>query len=181
MSLAIGLVELNSIARGIETCDIMMKAARVELIRSSAICPGKYMVLIGGDTGDVRESLTEGIRCAGKNRVDDLILPNVHPSVLKAVKGEVHRENIRALGVLEFRTVSAAIVAADTALKAAGVSLVRVRVGSGIGGKGYFVMTGDVGEVKASAEAAAAEKSCAARLIHSVIIPHPSEALLQQL
>jgi microcompartment protein CcmL/EutN len=179
MSLAIGLLELNSIARGIETCDTMMKAARVDLIRSSVICPGKYMVLIGGDTGDVRESMAEGIRCADRNRVDDLLLPNVHPSVLKAVRGEVHRENIRALGVLEFRTVSAAITAADTAVKAAGISLVRVRIGNGIGGKGYIVLTGDVGEVEASADAAG--KSCASKLIHSVIIPHPSEALLQQL
>ena len=50
--LAIGMVELNSIARGIETCDYMVKAAQVDLIRSSTVCPGKYMVLIAGDTGD---------------------------------------------------------------------------------------------------------------------------------
>ena len=44
--LAIGMVELNSIARGIETCDYMVKAAQVDLIRSSTVCPGKYMILI---------------------------------------------------------------------------------------------------------------------------------------
>jgi microcompartment protein CcmL/EutN len=179
MSLAIGLVELNSIARGIETCDTMVKAARVDLIRSSAICPGKYMILIGGDTGDVKTSVAEGVRCAGRNRVDDLILPNVHPSVLKAVKGEVCRDHIRALGVLEVRTVSAAVIAADVAVKEAGISLVRVRIGNGIGGKGYIILTGDTGEVKASA--AAAETICADKLIHSVVIPHPSEALVQKL
>ena len=32
MSKAIGMVELNSIARGIETCDYMVKAAQVDLI-----------------------------------------------------------------------------------------------------------------------------------------------------
>ena len=52
--LAIGMVELNSIARGIETCDYMVKAAQVDLIRSSTVCPGKYMILIAGDTGDVK-------------------------------------------------------------------------------------------------------------------------------
>ena len=38
MSKAIGMVELNSIARGIETCDYMVKAAQVDLIRSSTVC-----------------------------------------------------------------------------------------------------------------------------------------------
>ena len=44
--MAIGMVELNSIARGIETCDYMVKAATVELLRSSTVCPGKYLSLI---------------------------------------------------------------------------------------------------------------------------------------
>ena len=35
MANAIGMVELTSIARGIETSDFMVKAAQVELIRSS--------------------------------------------------------------------------------------------------------------------------------------------------
>ena len=46
--LAIGMVELNSIARGIETCDYMVKAAQVDLIRSSTVCPGKYMKSLHG-------------------------------------------------------------------------------------------------------------------------------------
>ena len=55
MRLAIGMVELNSIARGIETCDYMVKAAQIQLLRSSTVCPGKYLILIGGETGDVSE------------------------------------------------------------------------------------------------------------------------------
>ena len=57
MKLAIGMVELNSIARGIETCDYMVKAAQVDLLRASTVCPGKYLVLISGDTGDVKASM----------------------------------------------------------------------------------------------------------------------------
>ena len=39
---------------GIETSDFMVKAAQVDLIRSSTVCPGKYIILIAGDTGDVK-------------------------------------------------------------------------------------------------------------------------------
>ena len=61
MSLAIGMVELNSIARGIETCDYMVKAAQIDLLRSSTVCPGKFLILIGGNTGDVRAAMKEGV------------------------------------------------------------------------------------------------------------------------
>ena len=84
--LAIGMVELNSIARGIETCDYMVKAAQVDLIRSSTVCPGKYMILIAGDTGDVKASMAEGIKRGGECVVDTLTLPNVHPQVIQAIR-----------------------------------------------------------------------------------------------
>ena len=45
MGKAIGMVELSSIARGIETSDFMVKAAQVDLIRSSTVCPGKYIIM----------------------------------------------------------------------------------------------------------------------------------------
>jgi TorA maturation chaperone TorD len=65
------MVELNSIAKGIETCDYMVKAAQVELIRSSTVCPGKYLILIAGDTGDVRAAMKEGL-AAGADH-DDVV------------------------------------------------------------------------------------------------------------
>ena len=77
MRLAIGMVELNSIARGIETCDYMVKAAQIELLRASSVCPGKFLILIGGETGDVRASMKEGIIRGGECVVDTLTLPNV--------------------------------------------------------------------------------------------------------
>ena len=50
MGKAICMLELSSIARGIETSDYMIKAAQVSLLRSSTVCPGKYMIIVGGDT-----------------------------------------------------------------------------------------------------------------------------------
>ena len=50
----------------------MVKAAQVDLIRSSTVCPGKYMILIAGDTGDVKASMAEGIKRGGECVVDTL-------------------------------------------------------------------------------------------------------------
>jgi len=60
MGNAIGMLEFTSIARGIEASDAMVKAAQVDLIRSSTICPGKYVVIVAGNTGDVTASMTIG-------------------------------------------------------------------------------------------------------------------------
>ena len=69
MNNAIGMVELNSIAVGIETCDFMVKAAQVDLLRASTICPGKYIVIVGGEVSAVQSSMRTGRANAGR---DDL-------------------------------------------------------------------------------------------------------------
>ena len=53
---AIGLVESNSIAKGFEICDAMAKTANVTVLVAKSICPGKYIVMIGGDVAAVRQS-----------------------------------------------------------------------------------------------------------------------------
>ena len=57
---AIGLVEANSIAKGYELCDIMAKTADVTILVAKSICPGKYIVMIGGDVAAVRQSVEAG-------------------------------------------------------------------------------------------------------------------------
>ena len=176
--LAIGMVELNSIARGIETCDYMVKAAQVDLIRSSTVCPGKYMVLSSGDTGDVKASMAEGIKRGGECVVDTLTLPNVHPQVIQAISMTTQVEKPGAVGVLEFYSVASAITAADVAAKAANITLIEVRIGYAIGGKGYVTLTGDVGAVRAAVAAAERE---AELLVGTTVIPRPSPKLFQSL
>ena len=46
---AIAMIELNSIAKGVETADAMLKTSDVDLVMAQPICAGKYMVLVSGD------------------------------------------------------------------------------------------------------------------------------------
>ena len=82
---AIALVETNSIAAGILSGDTMVKKATVQILEARPICPGKYMVLIGGEVGPVRESFQVGVAAAADAIVDQLLLPNVHRSVFPAL------------------------------------------------------------------------------------------------
>ena len=178
MRSAIGMVELNSIARGIETCDYMVKAAQVDLIRSSTVCPGKYLVLVAGDTGDVKASMAEGVKRGGECVVDTLLLPNVHPQLIPAISMTTQVPPLGAVGVLEFYSVASAITAADVAAKAANITLIEVRIGYAIGGKGYVTLTGDVGAVRAAVAAAERE---AQMLVGTAVIPRPSKQVFRSL
>lgn len=178
MAHAIGMVELSSIARGIETSDFMLKAAQVKLIRSSTICPGKYVVIIAGETGDVTSAMNEGRKRAAECLVDSLLIPNIHPQLLPALGNAVPVEQRGAIGVLEFFSVASAITAADTAAKAANVTLIEVRIGFAIGGKGFVTLTGDVGAVRAAVAAAGARSDL---LVGTTVIPRPAPELIDAL
>lgn len=178
MRTAIGMVELNSIAKGIETCDYMVKAAQVELIRSSTVCPGKYLILIAGDTGDVRAAMKEGESRGGECVMDTLLLPNVHPQLIPAISMATQTPPLGAVGVLEFYSVASAITAADIAAKAANITLIEVRIGYAIGGKGYVTLTGDVGAVRAAVTAATRD---AQLLVGTTVIPRPAKQVFDSL
>lgn len=170
---AIGLVEFNSIAKGIEAADSMLKAAQVETLTCRTICPGKYISLIWGDVAAVQSAVSAGINKGMGSVVDEFVLPNVHPSVIPAINGTTQVSEIKSLGIIETFSLASLIVAADTAVKAAEVDLLEIRLGLAIGGKSFVTLTGDVGAVKAAVAAGAASAAEKGLLVNQVVIPSP--------
>ncbi len=81
-----------------------------------------------------------------------------------------------ALGIIETVGFTAAIQAADAAVKAANVKLGSwVKVG---GGRVNIILRGDVAAVKAAVEAGVQAASKVGKVQSEVIIPHPSDRLL---
>ena len=66
---AIAVIELKSIARGIEAADAALKRAGVRLVSSHASCPGKYEIILTGVISDVTAA-TEVVR----ERFDDRMI-----------------------------------------------------------------------------------------------------------
>jgi len=176
---AIGLVELNSIAKGIEAADAMLKAAQVELLEAKPVCPGKYIVMISGDVAAVQSSVDAGKSIGASAAIDDFILPSVHPHVIKAISSVSEVSEIKALGIIETFSIASLIVAADTAAKAGQVDLIEIRIGMGIGGKSFVTLTGDVSSVTSSVEAGVFLASERGMLIEKVVIPSPHYNLKQ--
>ncbi len=178
MSNSVCVIELSSIARGIETCDEMMKAAAVKLLKASTICPGKYMIIVGGDTGSVEASMEVGKRVAGECLVDELFIANINDQLMPAISNTNPIPTEGAVGVLEYYSVASAIVAADRAAKTADVALIEVRTGFAIGGKGFVTLSGSVSAVREAVEAAKAQNEL---LVQSAVIPRPTPELYQAL
>ena len=177
---AIGLVETSSIAKGFEIADTILKAANVQLVVNRTICPGKYMVLVGGDVDAVQASIESGIRVAAHTLVDHFLIANVHPAVFPAISGVTHLPELKALGVIEGFSVAAVLEAADAAVKAASVQLINIHLAMAIGGKAYVSLTGDVASVTEAVEVAAGVIQRKGLLVEKVVIPAPRREIVSE-
>jgi len=171
MNQSLGLLELNSIVKGIEAADRMIKAADIRLVHARPICPGKYVVIIAGDVGSVTSAIEAGKSTSGAFLVDDLLIPNLSGQVIRAIAAAEDVQPQSAIGAAEFFTVAAAVSGADTAVKAADVQLIEVRLGLGIGGKSFFTLTGAISAVEEAIRAGSAEAKENGLLLASIVIP----------
>jgi microcompartment protein CcmL/EutN len=165
---ALALLEFDSIAIGILAGDAMVKRAPVAAIRSGTVQPGNYRVMVTGDVAPVEEALAAG-QLVGQSALRDTVyLPNVHPDVVSGMGGGRSLREDDALGVVETRTVAAAIQAADAGLKGAEVTLWQLRLADGLGGKGIVLFAGLVADVEVAVEIAVGQAS--GQLVREVII-----------
>lgn len=170
-NIALGLVELSSIAKGIETLDAMCKAAGVNPEVHQAISKGKYIIVVSGPLGEVESSLAKGAEIAGNALVARHIIRTIHAGVAAALNKKVKPENIEAVGMVETREALPALFAADAAAKAASVHVAEVNTGKGIGGKGYFTVVGEPGAVR-TAVAAGVKAIGEDAVVSRIVIPN---------
>lgn len=177
----IGLLELCSIARGIEAADAVLWEAAVEMLFAAPVQPGKYLMLFTGSVQDVASALRRGAEIAGTDLVDQLHIQQVHEQIESALrrKGGHLDGHLDAIGVVETSTVASAILAADLALKTATVDLFDLRIANGLDGKSFLSVIGPVSDVRSAVTAAAKSAESKGKLLRSVVIarPHPELSL----
>jgi microcompartment protein CcmL/EutN len=150
---ALGLIETNSIARGLVVTDQMVKKAPVELVLARTVSPGKHLTLVTGEVADVEEAMKIGLDTAAHALVDRLELAQVAPELLAALARNSAPAD-GALGIFETFSVASSLLAADAACKAAVVKMCELHLADGLGGKAYFILTGEQADVEAALFAA---------------------------
>ncbi len=110
--------------------------------------------------------------------LDSVFLPDIHPDVVAAIKGNRSLSDEESLGVIETTTVAGIIQAADAAVKAATVTMTQIEMADGLGGKGYALVAGNLGDVQAAVEAGTSAIS-AEQLLAQVVIAQLHEEMRQ--
>lgn len=187
MSRAIGILESISIAKGIEAADAIVKAAPVKLYVAKTICPGKFLVMVGGDVAAVSSSIERGVGIVKEYKADAIVISGIHKEVLRALEGMTDIGILRdfkahwALGVIETFTVAACIYAADAAVKTGNVYLLEIRPAIGVGGKSFVTMIGEVSAVEAAINAGRYRIAEEGMILTYSLIPYISEDVLLNL
>ncbi|MBR2334749.1 MAG: BMC domain-containing protein [Clostridia bacterium] len=178
---AIGVIELKSIAKGIEATDAALKSAGISLISAHAACPGKYEIILTGSISDVTAAVDHVRGRFDEKLVDYSIMGRIDPQVVTALFGTEPSEKKGSLGIIETFSAASIIKAADIAVKTAKVSIFELRTSRGMGGKGVCLVTGDVGDVTAAVEAGSQHAKDQGVFFGSTVIPAPHAELWAQI
>ena len=82
---AIGVIELKSIAKGIEATDAALKSAGVSLISAHPSCPGKFEIILTGTISNVSSALDHVKERFNEKMVDTSLMGRIDPQVITAV------------------------------------------------------------------------------------------------
>lgn len=180
---AIALIEFDSISAGIVAGDAMVKSSPISAIYAGTVHPGKYLVLVSGDTASVEMALDMGESMGSGHVLDRVFLPDIHEDVVEAIVGGAKSADMdgEALGIVESESVASIINAADAGVKAAHVTVSAVRLADGLGGKGYLLLSGVVAEVEAATDAAVARLAVHGTLVRSDVIAQLHEEMTDNL
>lgn len=181
MNMSLGLIELRSIAIGIKAADEMLKSADVELVLATPICPGKYVILVTGNVGSVKNAVETGIKESGIFIVDSHIINNVNEKVIPALSGTSSVDKVKSIGVIESLSALASIKAGDIAVKASNVELLEIRIARGLGGKGFVILSGELSSVNSAVKACINQLQEGGQIIGSSIIASPNKELINKL
>ena len=179
----IGLLELSSVARGVEVADAVLWESSVEMLFATPVQPGKYALLFTGSVQDVASALRRGAEVAGADLIDRLFIEQVHDQIAPVLRrrgGHIDGA-LDAVGVVETSTIAATIQAADVALKTATVDLFDLRIANGLGGKSFLSLTGPVSDVRSAVVAGARSAESTGHLERDVVIPRPHPELSRHL
>jgi microcompartment protein CcmL/EutN len=150
---ALAVVELASLARAYVVVDALVKRARVTLLGLREVSPGKAVILFGGGEEETLEAHGAALAASATSLLDELLLAQAHPQLWLALAGAVSPRRGDAAAIAELQSVASTLRALDAACKTTDVTVVRLRLAAGIGGRGVFVLGGALDEVQAAAAA----------------------------
>lgn len=178
---ALGILELEHIARGVFVADAICKRTEIEILASRPVSGGKHLIYLRGEVAEMEEAMDVGRTVAADSLIDSLFLPMAHAQLWPGIPDSIDAAGwtsdvILSAAVVETSTICAALAAMDAACKVAEIIVRDLRLGVGIMGKAFFTMTGDLSDIEAAADSA---RSIAdTRLLALEVIPAPANEIV---
>lgn len=181
MSKSIGAIEFKSIAKGIEVSNEIIKKSLVEVLYLKSICPGKFLIIVSGETSYVNECIDYGLKIGDKYILDSFVINAIAQEIIDGLKNKYEKlDSINSIGVVETNKVCAGIKMLDKTLKSGEVSLVKLQLSFAIAGKLVYIVSGDLSSLQYSLEESnrvVKEKE----IIYMTIIPSVDEKIIKNL
>jgi microcompartment protein CcmL/EutN len=175
---------LGDIPPGLFVLDTLAKEAEVEVLQTGTIHCGRYLILFAGEVGPVERAWRRALDTAGRDVVDEVLLPHAEVRILPAIRTGAIRWPAPGdtLGVLQAATPPALVRAVDAALKGTLVDLVELRVGDGIGGKAIASLWGETHDMVAAVDLARASfEKAGTQGASTAVIPRADPAIREAL
>jgi len=150
----LAVVEFKSIARGIFTTDAMLKAADVNLIMATSLCPGKYLTIVEGETSAVENSLKIADEIGGRHVSSSEVINAISNKVINAINGKLQSSTDGAIAIIESMQMANLINSADKVVDAVQIEFVDFRLARGCGVNSFYIFSGELSSVKEGAKVA---------------------------
>ena len=151
----LAVVEFKSIATGIFTTDAMLKAAKVNLIMSTTLCPGKYLTIVEGETSAVESSLKIADEIGGRHVYSSEVINAISSKVISAINGRLQNTAGGSIAIIESMQMAALISSADEVVDAVPIDFVDFRLARGCGANSFYIFSGELSSVQEGAGTAA--------------------------
>lgn len=177
---ALALLEFADIPLGYVATDAALKASPVAWVRCGTIGAGRFLTLLGGTPAAVDEAFRAGAGAGTSALLDSLFLADVEERLIAAVLGAPIPHIGGSLAIIETRTATAAVRAAEFTLKGTRVTLSELRLAdSGLAGKGILVLRGELPDLEAALDIAVATAGARTAGLAARIIAAPHEGLAE--
>lgn len=177
---AIAVLEYTSITKGLVAVDVVANKSPVDVLMAEPISHGKFILLFSGGVGEVDEAHTAAVAASGDTLVENVLIAQATRALGPAIGGALIAPRANdSVGMLESRSIAAAVEAADRVLKTAPLLLNRFRLGQGIGGKSYFIFSGPLEDVQAGLEVGQEVLEARGSLLNAELIARPRAEFLE--
>jgi microcompartment protein CcmL/EutN len=178
---ALATVEYDRVSVGMHATDALLKKSPISLVRCGTISRGRYLAVFGGSTASVDEALQEALYWSKDHTIDHAFLPDISLALHDGILEQRRLTHTGALLVLETETVSAAVIAAERALKCAPVELAEIRLGDPqLNARGLVLIQGELYDVEAARDTALQALDARETPGYHRLLTAPHETMIEQ-